>query len=336
VSTLLDLTAGQADHTPPPEPRVVATRHSLGDRIYRYLVTAGAMSSLVILVLIAVFLITESIDPLRSVGWKFLTNFPWNPDVVAEDGSRNFGIGAMLPGTVVIAMIALTIAVPVSVAAAIYINEYAPRRLRRALTLVTDLLAAIPSLIFGMWGLYYLQPKLGGIFHWLTDYVGWLPLFKTNTANLIRSPMMAGIVLSLMIIPIVTSVSREVMSQVPRVDVEGALALGGTRWGSVRRVILPYGRSGIVGAAMLGLGRALGETIAVALILSLSYRPTSHLLEPGGGSVAALIANNFNESQEMGRKALVAAGLALFVLTLAVNMGARLVVNRSTSRKGLV
>jgi phosphate transport system permease protein len=192
-----------------------------------------------------------------------------------------------------------------------------------------DLLAAVPSLIYGMWGLYWLQPRLAGTSRWLSVHASFIPIFKTSRPVFGSSMFVAGLVVAVMIVPIIASVSRDVFAQVPRVDCEGALALGGTRWGMIRKVVLPFGRSGVIGAAMLGLGRALGETIAVVLILSINFKVTSHILEPGGGSVAALIANQFGEASETGRAALIAAGLALFVLTLVVNMAARLVVNRS-------
>jgi phosphate transport system permease protein len=170
---------------------------------------------------------------------------------------------------------------------------------------------------------------MNGASRWLTDHLGFIPIFKTSRPVFGSSMFVAGLVVAVMIAPIIAAVAREVFAQVPRVTCEGALALGGTRWGMIRKVILPFGRSGVIGASMLGLGRALGETIAVVLILSINFKVTSHVLEPGGGSVAALIANFFPEAADGGRSALIAAGLALFVLTLLVNMAARLVVNRS-------
>jgi phosphate transport system permease protein len=195
--------------------------------------------------------------------------------------------------------------------------------------MLIDLLAAIPSVIYGIWGLYWLQPHLLGTTRWLTDHLGFIPVFHTDRRVFGNSMFVAGLVVALMILPIIASVTREVLSQVPRQRCEAALALGGTRSGMIRAVVLPFGRSGIVGAAMLGLGRAMGETIAIALILSINYRVTSQILAPGGGSVAGLIANNFGEAQGTGRSALIAAGLVLFVLTLLVNLGARVIVNRA-------
>ncbi len=327
--------AGSEPALEPPEPRVIDPGRTRGDKVFRAVSVAGGSSSLVILGLIFLFLLLQSIEPLREMGWRFLTEFDWAPDFVNEDGRRIFGIGALLFGTVLSSVIALVLAVPVAVATAVFVNEYAPRRLRMALTTLIDLLAAVPSLIFGLWGLYYLQPRLEGTTRFIADYFGWIPIFEVRTPLVGNSPFMAGVVLALMIVPIVASVSREVMSQVPRMNCEAALALGGTRWGMVRHVVLPHGRSGIIGASMLGLGRALGETIAVALILSPLFDITPRILEPGGNSIAANIALAFNESGEFGRKALIASGFALFLVTLLVNMAARSVVNRAVSARGL-
>src|SRR2546425_1711755 len=200
------------------------------------------------------------------------------------------------------------------------------------LVALLDPLAAVPSLIYGMGGLYYLQPHLQGTSRWLTDHLGFIPFFHTSRPVFGSSMFIAGIVVGLMVLPIVASVTREVLAQAPRGVCEAALALGGSRWGMIRSVILPFGRSGIVGAAMLGLGRALGETIAIALILAFNFKITTQILAPGGGSVAGLIANNFGEAGDAQRHALVAAGLALFVITLIVNTGAPIIVKRA--RKG--
>ena len=282
------------------------------------------------------FLVLRSVEPLQEMGFGFLTEFRWSPDFVDENGNRVFGIGALMYWTVVLALVALVIAVPVAVGTAVFVTEYAPRRLRRWLTTLIDLLAAVPSLIFGLWGLYYLMPRMEGMSRWLSDWLGFIPLFSTDTPLVGKnSPFVTGVVLALMILPIICSVSREVMSQVPRMNCEAALALGGTRWGMVRDVVLPHGRSGIVGASMLGLGRALGETIAVALIISPAFSIHPRILEPGGNSIAANIALTFHEAGDFGRSALIASGLALFVVTLLVNMGARWVVNRAGSAKGL-
>jgi phosphate transport system permease protein len=198
-----------------------------------------------------------------------------------------------------------------------------------------DLLAAIPSLIYGIWGLKFLQPQLFSTFNWLADWLDFIPIFQADQRVFAGSLFMCGLVVSLMVLPITTSVVREVFSQAPPFEREGALALGSTRWGMIRTVVLPFGRGGIIGGSMLGLGRALGETIAVALILSPSYKVVTQVLEPGGSTVASTIAIEFPEATPFGVSALMAAGLALFVVTLGVNMIASFVVSRSRSGKGV-
>lgn len=314
---------------PLPEPRQIDPGLTPGDRIFKGMAAAGAASVLVILGLVATFLLIDAMPAIREAGFKFLTTFEWQPD----GSPAAFGIAAVMYGTVLIAVIALVVSLPIAIGSALFVNEYAPARLGRPLVALLDLLAAIPSLIYGMWGLYFLQPKLMGTSRWLTDHLGFIPFFHTTRPVFGSSMFIAGIVVGLMVLPIVASVTREVLSQAPRGVCEAALALGGSRWGMIRLVILPFGRSGIVGAAMLGLGRALGETIAIALILSFNFRLQTEILSPGGGSVAGLIANNFGEAGEVQRHALVAAGLALFVITLIVNTGARIIVNKTSKGK---
>jgi phosphate transport system permease protein len=279
--------------------------------------------------LIALFLIIQAIPALRVAGADFFTETEWRPD----DDPAVYGIASMLFGTVVIAIVALLLAVPVSIGSAIFVNEYLPKRLQRGAITVLDLLAAVPSLIFGLWGLFFLQPQMNGISRWLSDWLGFIPLFKTNGIYT-SSIFICGVVLALMIVPIIASVSRAVIAEVPRSLCEAALALGGTRSGMIRNVVLPYSRGGLVGASMLGLGRALGETIAIALILSFDFTISPQILQPGGASVAGTIALRFPEALDNGRSALAAAGLALFAVTLLVNLAARRVVNRTNRVRG--
>jgi phosphate transport system permease protein len=283
-------------------------------------------------VLIGLFLVLRALPAFRQMGLAFLTTTQWQPD-----GTRHqFGIAAIMYWTVVIGVIALAIAIPVSIAAALFINEYAPRRLRRPLTALVDLLAAIPSVIYGIWGLAFLQPQFVGVSEWITNNLGWVPIFKTDNTNYAGSALIAGIVVSLMVVPICASVMREVFSQAPAGEKEAALALGASRWGMIRAVVLPFGRGGIIGGAMLGFGRALGETIAVALVISPITLISPHILQSGTNSVAALIALQFGEaSQKYGIPALMAAGLSLFVVTLVVNFFASIIVARSRSGKGV-
>lgn len=313
-------------------PRTTATVRLGSDRLYRVLATSAALTTLVVLLLIGLFLVQRSASAFRHMGLAFITSTAWQPDGLRHQ----FGIAAVMYWTAVIALIALTIAMPVSIATSLFINEYAPRRLRRSLTGLVDLLAAIPSVIYGIWGLAFLQPHLLGVSDWLASNLNAVPIFRTDGTNYAGSAFVAGVVVSLMVQPICTSVMREVFSQAPRGEREAALALGSTRWGMIRTVVIPFGVGGIVGGSMLGLGRALGETIAVALVISPITVISPHVVQSGSNSVAALIALQFGEaSQRYGVPALMAAGLSLFVVTLLVNFLAALVVARSRSGKGV-
>jgi phosphate transport system permease protein len=307
-------------------PRPLTTSRTPGDRVFHGLATGAAGVSLVLVTGTLIFLVKEAQPALAKAGvWNFFTTSVWQPT------AGRFGVAGLLQGTIIIAAVALVVAVPLALGMALFINEYAPARLKGFLTSVIDLLAALPSLLFGMWGFFALKNRLTGIAGWLTAHLSALPLFRLSDAkaSLVQSSFNAGVVVGIMIIPIICSVSRDVMAQAPREQCEGALALGGTRWGMIRAVILPFGRSGIVGATLLGFGRALGETIAVTLIISLSLDANWNILERGAGSIAALIAIKFPEAGSLERSGLVAAGLALFLLTLVVNLIARRIVSRT-------
>jgi phosphate transport system permease protein len=282
---------------------------------------------LVLMALIFLFLLTRGWNALHRTGWGFFTHSQWQP----EGGT--FGIAAALLGTVLIAGIAILFAVPVSIGTALFLVEYSPRRFRRPLNSLVDLLAAIPSLIFGLWGRATLMPRAINVARWLTTHLGFVPFFDTKTAIYTTSTFIAGIVVAIMIVPICTAVMREVFSQAPEGEKEGALALGSTKWGVVRTVVLPFGRGGMIGGSMLGLGRALGETIAVTLIISPTFdlHTLTRPLENGGNSISSLIALKWTESGDFGQSALIAAGLVLFVMTLGVNAVASTIVNRSRS-----
>jgi phosphate transport system permease protein len=303
-----------------------ATNPNLGDRVFRVLATAATSFSLCIVVLALVFLVDGARPALSKAGLFnfFFTNI-WNPSV------GRFGVLGLLIGTIIIATVAMAVALPLAIGMALFINEYAPSRVARVLTSVVDLLAALPSLLFGAWAAAALQHRLVPGARWFADHLHAVPIFSLSSpdANLTQSSFVAGLVVAIMILPIITSVSRDVMAQCPREQCEGALALGGTRWGMIRDVILPFGRSGIVGAALLGFGRALGETIAVALIISITFKANFRILERGAGSIAALIATKFGEAGSLERSGLIAAGLALFLLTLGVNVIARRIVGRA-------
>jgi phosphate transport system permease protein len=314
-------------------PRAIVARPSAGDQIFRGALRAAGMSVFVITGLILVFLIVRASKAFSHMGLAFLTTQSWitvNP--------THFGIAAILPFGILIALIAMVIAVPAGIAIALYISEYAPPRLRRPLVALIDLMAAIPSIIFGLWGLLFLEPRILGFDSWLGRHLGFIPIFQFRKqslpTNYATSTFIAGVVVSLMVIPIVTSLSRQVFSQAPQGEREGAYALGSTRWGMIRTVVLPFGRAGVIGATMLGLGRALGETIAVTLIIVPAPTFSYHVLESGGNSIAATIAldfQSFPDAGSMGLSALMAAGLVLFGMTLIVNMLGAIVIGRSRS-----
>jgi len=312
-------------------PRAIVARPSGSDRIFRGILRGAGLVVLLITVLILVFLILRSFSAFQRAGLGFFTTQAFFPET-----SNQFGIAALLPDSALIAAIALVIAVPVGVATAIYISEYAPLVLRRPLIAVIDLMAAIPSIVYALWGLFFLMPRILGTDQWLAHHLGFIPFFHFTKADTIGSYVgamfIAGIVVSLMVIPIITSISRQVFSQAPQGEREAAYALGSTRWGMIRTVVLPFGRAGIIGASMLGLGRALGETIAVTFILTpLTYSFSIHVLEGGGNSITAEIANFYTQYDNKGVAALLACGLVLFVATLIVKSLASIVVSRSRS-----
>jgi phosphate transport system permease protein len=316
-----------------PETRFqVRVRRPLADRIYRGVARAAGGVTLVLMALIGTFLFVRALPALREEGFfHFLTETRWQPQ------AGRFGIRALMLLTIEIAVIALAIAVPLALGVSLYITEYAPRRIKNILTLLVDLLAAVPSLIYGLWGLFYLQPRLRHVSLWLSRHLAFIPIFRVDASNssVVGSTFIAGVVVSLMVIPICAAVMREVFSQAPPGEKEGALALGGTRWGMVRTVILPFGRGGIIGGSMLGLGRALGETIAVVLLLPQLPKVTAHILQNGGATVSGFIANSVGATRGIQISGLLAAGLVLFVMTLITNMIASVIISRSRSGAGV-
>jgi phosphate transport system permease protein len=301
-----------------------------GDRVFGGMSKGAGIAVLVIMAAIAAFLIWRSIPSLTSNTANFFTESAWSPDA----DPPVFGIAALAFGTLVSAVIAMMLAVPVGIGIALFIVLYAPRRLGTVLAFITDLLAAVPSIIFGLWGLEVLISGSEGIQRWMDSYLGWTIIFD-NTLDLYgKSLFVASLVLSIMILPTVAAISREVILQVPAGHKEAALALGATRWEMVRMAVFPFAKPGMISAAMLGLGRALGETIAVALILSAVFTVNVHLTEPGGNTFAANIALKWNEAGTNGLSALIASGLVLFVLTLTVNMIARWIIARRAEFSG--
>ncbi len=306
-----------------------------GDRVFRGVTRTSGLVVLAVFAAIGLFLAIQAFPAIKVAKFSFLTTQAWQPD------AHHFGIAGILADTVFIALVAVVIAVPISLGLSLFISEVAPQRIKRMLVSLVDLMAAIPSVVYGLWALYFLQGRTIGVARWLSTWFGWIPIFTVNGANTSNptatsslytaSTFVAGIAVSLMVIPILTSVMRESFSQAPLGEREGAYALGSTRWGMIRSVVLPFGRGGIIGGTMLGLGRALGETIVVILIISPLFTANVHILQSGGNSVSALIANLVSESSPFGISALMAAGLALFAMTLIINFSASAVVARSRS-----
>ena len=316
-----------------PPKREITTEPRLSDKIFQRVVTGGGLSSLLILGLIFIFLLVQGFQTFKSQGIHFLTGSAWNAAVndanQIDIKNSHFGIAAMLIGTLICAVIAIVIAVPISVFSALFLTFYVPNSLKKFMVAVIDLMAAFPSILFGLWGFFVLAPV--GVY-WaklLHKYFGWIPFFKMEAPFFNRSPFIAGLVLAIMIIPIVTSISREIFGQTPLDRIQAAYALGATRFGMIKAVAFPYARSGIVGGAMLGLGRAMGETVAVYTVLNVVYKINWHVLIGAGGNVASMILLKFGEATPGEVKALMAAGLVLFVVTLIVNSIADFIVSRS-------
>ena len=299
----------------------------VGESLFRGTTLVAGCIVFVILGAIAIFLIVKALPALQHDKSSFISTQIWDPDV-----SEKFGIAALVFGTVLTSLIALVMAVPVAVGVALCITEYAPARLARPLGYATDMLAAVPSVVYGLWGFFFLLPHLIGLQLFLNKYLGWIPLFAGphgDIGSFSKSVFAAAVILAIMILPIVAAITREVLRQVDPSQKEAALALGATRWEMLRTAVLPPSRAGIVSAVMLGLGRALGETIAVALVIGNTFSISGRILVPGGGTIAANIANRFGEAGSIGRSALIASGLVLFAITLLVNLVARYVIFRA-------
>ncbi|MGN6330200.1 MAG: phosphate ABC transporter permease subunit PstC, partial [Motilibacteraceae bacterium] len=313
-------------------PRRVTSERTAADRAFRFVTTGAGLVTLVILFLIGLFLFLQALPTFHQNGLSFFTTRSWNPDVPHQTG-----VAALVFGTLVVAGLAMVMSIPVSLLTAVYLTEYVPYRLRGPLVTVVDLLAAIPSLMYGIWGFFVLQPHLLGLSQWLADHLGFIPIFATSpTASLAASPFIASVLVALMLLPTATSIMREVFAQTPPGEKEAALALGGSRWRMVRTVVLPFGRGGIVGGAMLALGRAMGESISIAIILAAAFNISPRVLETGGNTIGAHIANRFADADKaFGLPALMGAALVLYLMTLVVNTGASLVVRRSRSGQGV-
>ena len=327
-------------------PRRLASRATPSDVAFRSLLVGGGVLVLAVMALVGLFLLLRAVEALGSSGASFFTTAAWDPD------GGNFGIAAVLTGTVLIGLSAIVVALPFALGTALYISEYSPPSLRRTFINLVDLMAAVPSVVYGLWGAFLLQPKLlvvgptgEGLPRWLATYLGWLPIFEVRQdgkpvdpsdpmlsgAVFTSSTFVAGIVVALMVAPIACSVMRENFSQAPLNEREGAYALGSTKWGMIRAVVLPFGTGGIVGGTMLGLGRALGETIAVFMVISVVFTVQPRILEAGTSSISSLIALRYGEASPFATSALMAAGLALFIMTLVINFTASATIARSRS-----
>ncbi len=306
----------------PPTPE--RPRQRVGDRIFAGSAKGAGILILVILAGVAVFLVTQAAPAFTADG----------ADIPGGEGLLAY-VAPLVFGTLVAAIIALLVATPLAVAIALFITHYAPRRIAQTLGYVVDLLAAIPSVVYGFWGIFTLAPALVPFYGWAERNLGFLPFFAGPASATGRTMLTAGLVLAVMILPIISAISREVFAQAPALHREAALALGATRWEMITMAVLPYGKSGIIGGAMLGLGRALGETLAIALVLSVSGGITFNLISSSNPStIAANIALQFPESTGLAVNALIASGLVLFVITLLVNVLARSVVNRRADFSG--
>lgn len=316
------------------QPRVLSPALSWQDRVFHGGARAVGLLVLAIIGSIGVFLAVQSVPTIRQYGWSFFTENEWEPQ-------RNvIGISAVLVGTVCIAVVALVVAFPLALSTALYITEYAPARIRGTLVSLIDLMAAVPSIVYGLWGAYLLQPYALYVAHWLHQNLGFLPFFSVETdpdapvwaqSRYTGSAFIAGLAVAMMVIPMGCAVMREVFSQAPAGEREAALALGATKWGMIRTVVLPFGRGGIIGGTMLSLGRALGETIAVVIIISAAFDVKIRILEVGTISVSSLIAIRFGEASAGQLSALLMAGFVLFLITLLVNTIASIIVSRSRS-----
>ncbi len=298
-----------------------------GDRAFRTVALTAGLSVLAILALIAVVTTQQAWPIFQREGFGFITGTKWDPT------NGKYGALPFIYGTAVSSAIALVLAIPLSLGIAFFTNELAPRRIRKPVTYAIDLLAAIPSVIYGLWALAVLEEPIQKVYQAISDAVGNVPvlgrIFGGTTSG--ASFMTAGIVLAVMITPIVTAISREVLATVAQDDKNAAIAMGATRWEMLRMCVFPRVRSGLTGAVMLGLGRALGETIAVALVIGSSHQITSHLFQPGD-SMASVIAHEFPEGQSdpTHRAALIGLAVVLFAFTIVVNMAGRWIANRST------
>ncbi len=313
----------------PPVPRVITTKPRFTDKVFRAVVTSGGMVSLVLLGLIGFFLIYNGFEAIQNAGLSFLTGFDWADAIPEIDQPAMYGVGAMLFGTIVTGILAMLFGVPIAVGTALFLSYYAPEWLKKPMVVVVDVMAAIPSIVYGLWGFFVLMPHAEYWAKLIHKYLSFIPIFDMPAPVFTRSPFIAGLVLAIMIMPIITAISREVFAQTPPERIQAAYALGATKWSMIKAVVFPYGRGGVVGGAMLGLGRALGETVAVYTVLNLVYDIRIEILLSSGGNVASMIVNKFGEADFVELQALMAAGFVLFIVTLIVNFIANFIINKT-------
>ena len=291
---------------------------SRGDRLFSGIARVAALTILLALAGVFVFLFIEGFSGLSA-------------DESVYKPATDFlsYVGPLVFGTIWAAVVALVIAVPFSIGVALFLSHYAPPRLSAPIAYLIDLLAAVPSVVYGLWGGLALAQAMKPALNWLEAHLGWLPFFAGPASVTGRTMLVAGLVLAIMVVPIVTAISREIFAQTPRLHEEAAMALGATRWETIRLAVFPYARSGVISAIMLGLGRALGETMAVAMVLSASPIVTLNLIsDTNPATIASNIASNYKEASPDRQAVLIATGLVLFAVTFAVNFAARMVIAR--------
>lgn len=315
-------------------PRRLEPGRELVDKIFHGVTSGIGIAVLGVTGAIGLFLGFQLVPTLRAYGYHFFTQTNWQPEL------NQVGIAAVLVGTVEVAVVAMVVSFPLALMFALFITDYAPRQLKSWLISAIDLMAAVPGIIYGLWGFFFLEPRAIDVARFLSQYFGWFPLFHVSTdpnaaiwqqSQYTGSAFMAGLAVSMMAIPLACSVMRSVFDQAPIGEREAAMALGGTRFGVARTVVFPFARGGIIGGTMLALGRALGETAAVLLVISPAYEMKARVLEAGTSTISALIAGNFGNATRSQLSALLAAGFVLFVITLAVNTAAASIIRRSRS-----
>jgi phosphate transport system permease protein len=334
VTATLDLMPPATPPRRPREPRQLSPGLQPSDRIFHGGATVIGWVVMSLTGAIGLFLAYQSIPTLRHYGLSFFTRVQWLPN------ADKIGIAAVLLGTFEVALVAMAVAFPMALMFALFITDYAPKQIKSFLISTVDLMAAVPSIIYGIWGFSLMMPHAILVSRWLSQYFGWIPIFHVDTdpnaavwqqSDYTSSVFICGLAVSMMAIPLACALMRSVFDQAPIGEREAAMALGGTRFGVARTVVLPFAKGGIIGGTMLALGRALGETAAVLVIISPAYAINPHILQAGGQTISALIAGNFGDATKSQLSALLTAGFVLFVITLIVNSTAAVFIGRSRS-----